>query len=187
MAQPANNYIQKGNEAYRKGDFNTAIEAYKNALRKDPANTTARFNLANAQQKQNEIKEANKNYDEVIEKASVNSIKAESNYNKGLAHLKGKDLVQAIASFKASLKEDPNDDDARENLQKALNELKKQQQQNKPQNNQQQKQQDQKKQKQQPLNKAMMQQKFNELRNQEKQLQQKLQSKNNTLQPEKDW
>jgi len=32
-----------------------------------------------------------------------------------------------------------------------------------------------------------MQQKFNELRNQEKQLQQKLQSKNNTLQPEKDW
>lgn len=155
-------------------------------MRKDPENTTARFNLANAQQKQNEINEANKNYDEVIEKADLNSLRAESNYNKGLAHLKGKDLLQAIASFKQSLKEDPNDDDARENLQKALNELKKQQQQNKPQKNQQQ-QQNQKKQKQQPLNKAMMQQKFNELRNQEKQLQQKLQSKNNTLQPEKDW
>lgn len=155
-------------------------------MRKDPENTTARFNLANAQQKQNEINAANKNYNEVIEKSDLNSLKAESNYNKGLAYLKGKDLLQAIASFKASLKEDPNDDDARENLQKALNELKKQQQQNKPQNQNQQ-QQNQKKQKQQPLNKAMMQQKFNELRNQEKQLQQKLQSKNNTLQPEKDW
>jgi len=43
------------------------------------------------------------------------------------------------------------------------------------------------KKKQPPLNKEMMQQKFNELRNQEKQMQQKLQSKNNTSQPEKDW
>jgi hypothetical protein len=33
----------------------------------------------------------------------------------------------------------------------------------------------------------MMQQKFNELRNQEKQLQQKLQDKNSTAQPDKDW
>jgi hypothetical protein len=32
-----------------------------------------------------------------------------------------------------------------------------------------------------------MQQKFNELRNQEKQLQQKLQSKTTANQPEKDW
>ena len=36
IAQPANNYIQKGNDAYRKSDFNTAIENYKNVLRKDP-------------------------------------------------------------------------------------------------------------------------------------------------------
>jgi Ca-activated chloride channel family protein len=153
-------------------------------LRKDPENNIARFNLANALQKQNEIKEAKKNYDEVIEKADINSLKAESNYNKALAYIKEKDLLQAIASFKESLKQNPNDDDARENLQKALNELKKQQQQKQPKN---QKPQNQKQQKQPQLNKNMMQQKFNELRNQEKQLQQKLQTKNNTVQPEKDW
>jgi flagellar biosynthesis GTPase FlhF len=72
------------------------------------------------------------------------------------------------------IKQDPNDDAARENLQKALNELKKQQQQNQPRNQQQKQQQKPKQQKQPPLNKEMMQQKFNELRNQEKQLQQKL-------------
>jgi len=119
--QPANNYIQKGNEAYRKADFNTAIENYKNALRKDPANNTARFNLANALQKQNETKAAKENYDEVIEKAE-NSLKAESNYNKALAYLKEKNLPEAIASFKESLIENPADDEARENLKKALNE-----------------------------------------------------------------
>ena len=186
-AQPANNYIHNGNEAYRKGDFAEAIENYKNALRKDPGNNTARFNLANALQKQNQTKEAEKNYDEVIEKADINSLKAESNYNKGLAFLKEKDLLQAVTSFKESLKQNPNDDDARENLQRALNELKKQQQQNQPKNNQQQQQQNPKQKKQPPLNQEMMQQKFNELRNQEKQLQQKLQHKNSTAQPEKDW
>ena len=186
MRSRANNEIAKGNEAYRKADYNTAIEAYKNALRKDPANNTARFNLANALQKQNEIKEANKNYDEVIENPDAASLKSESNYNKALAYLKEKDLLKAIASFKESLKENPGDDDARENLQKALAELKQQQQQNQKQPNKQQ-QQNPKQQKQKPLNKDMMQQKFNELRNQENQLQQKLQDKNNTVQPEKDW
>jgi len=184
--QQANNYIQQGNDAYRKNEFDAAVENYKNALRKDPDNSIARFNLANALQKQNETKEAKKNYDEVIEKTGINSLKAESNYNKGLAFIKEKDLLQAITSFKQSLKENPNDDDTRENLQKALNELKKQQQQNQPQNKNQPKQ-NPKKQKQPPLNKDMMQQKFNELRNQEKQLQQKLQNKSGGIQPEKDW
>ncbi|MFT4155220.1 tetratricopeptide repeat protein [Parafilimonas sp.] len=187
MAQPANNGINKGNEAYRKGDYKTAVEAYKNALRKSPANNTARFNLANALQKQNELGEAGKNYDDVIKDASLNSLKSDANYNKALAYVKAKDLLKAIAAFKESLKENPDDDDARENLQKALNELKQQQQQSRPKNQQQQNQQQQQQQKQKPLNKDMMQQKFNELRNQEKQLQQKLQDKNNTMQPEKDW
>jgi tetratricopeptide (TPR) repeat protein len=186
MSQEVNNYIHKGNEAYHKGDFSTAIENYKNALRKDPENSIARFNLANALQKQSETNEARKNYDEIIAKTNTNSLKSESNYNKALSFIKEKDLLKAIASFEESLKENPSDDDARENLQKALNELKKQQQQSQP-KNQKQQQQNQKQQKQPPLNKDMMQQKFNELRNQEKQLQQKLQTKSNASQPEKDW
>jgi len=185
--QPVNNSIQKGNDAYRNNDYKAAVENYKDALQKDSTNNIARFNLANALQKQNETGEAKKNYDEVIEESDVNSLRSGSNYNKGIAYLKEKDLLNAAASFKECLKQDPNDDSARENLQKALNELKKQQQQNQPQQKKQQPQQKQKQQKNQPLNKDMMQQKFNELRNQEKQLQQKLQSKTTANQPEKDW
>jgi len=184
--QPVNNSIQKGNDAYRNNDYKAAVENYKDALQKDSTNNIARFNLANALQKQNETGEAKKNYDEVIEESDVSSLRSGSNYNKGIAYLKEKDLLNAAASFKECLKQDPNDDSARENLQKALNELKKQQQQNQPQQQKQQ-QQKQKQQKNQPLNKDMMQQKFNELRNQEKQLQQKLQSKTTANQPEKDW
>jgi tetratricopeptide (TPR) repeat protein len=187
FAQQVNNEIAKGNEAYKQDNYKAAIENYKNALRKNPADNTARFNLANALQKQNETEQSKKEYDEVIAKADINSLKSESNYNKALAFVKEKDLQNAIKFFEESLKENPNDDDARENLQKAMNDLKKQQQQNQPQNKKQKEQQNQKKQKQPPLNKEMMQQKFNELRNQENQLQKKLQNKNNTTQPDKDW
>ena len=186
-AQPANNYIQRGNEAYHKGDYDRAIANYKNALRKDPGNNTARFNLANALQKRNETAESKKNYDEVIAKSDINSLRSGSQYNKALAYIKEKDLLNAISSFKESLKHDPADDEARENLQKALNELKKQQAQNQPKNQKQQQQNPQKDKKQPPVNREMMEQKFNELRNQEKQLQKKLQSKTANGQPEKDW
>lgn len=187
FAQKVNNDIEKGNEAYKKGDFKTAVENYKNALRKQPENNTARFNLANALQRENETQQAKKKYDEVIASADINSLKSESNYNKALAFIKEKDLQNGITFFEESLKENPSDDDARENLQKAINDLKKQQQQNQPQNKKQKPQQNPKQQKQPPVNKDMMEQKFNELRNQENQLQKKLQSKNNTTQPEKDW
>jgi Ca-activated chloride channel family protein len=187
FAQKVNNDIEKGNEAYKKSDFKTAIENYKNALRREPKNNTARFNLANALQRENETQQAKKKYDEVIANADINSLKYESNYNKALAFVKEKDLQNAITFFEESLKENPSDDDARENLQKAMNDLKKQQQQNQPQNQKQKPQQNPKQQKQPPVNKDMMEQKFNELRNQENQLQKKLQSKNNTTQPEKDW
>jgi len=187
FAQKVNNDIEKGNKAYKKSDFKTAVENYKNALRREPKNNTARFNLANALQRENETQQAKKKYDEVIANADINSLKSESNYNKALAFVKEKDLQNAITFFEESLKENPSDDDARENLQKALNDLKKQQQQNQPQNQKQKPQQNPKQQKQPPVNKDMMEQKFNELRNQENQLQKKLQSKNNTTQPEKDW
>lgn len=186
QAQQANNNIQKGNEAYRKGDYTVAIEQYKAALQKDPKNNIARFNLANALQKQNQDAEAEKKYNDIIDHPDAGSLKAASSYNKGVTFLKQKDLLKAITSFKEALKQNPNDEEARENLQKAMNELKKQQgsSQNKQ---QQQNKKPQQQKKQPPLNKQMMQQKFNELRNQEKQLQQKLQSHNNTAQPEKDW
>src|ERR1700709_1516321 len=96
FAQKANNEIEKGNEAYKKGDLKTAVENYKNALRKEPGNNTARFNLANALQRENETQQSKKRYDEIIANADINSLKSESNYNKALAFIKEKDLQNAI-------------------------------------------------------------------------------------------
>lgn len=180
-----NNIIYKGNEAYKKGDFNFATEQYKEALRKDPANDIARFNLANALQKQNQEAQSEKEYEDLIQVSKDASINTQAFYNKGLAQLKQSKLPDAIYAFKESLKLNPDDNDTRENLQLAINQLKKQT------NNQQQNNQNQNKkqpqQKPQKVDKQMMEQKLNELRNQEKQLQKRLQKKSNSGQPEKDW
>lgn len=180
-AQQSNRYVMEGNNDYRKGDFGKAIEAYKNALRSDPKNDAAQFNLANALQRQNETSGAEKLYDDITQSKTDNALKAKSFYNKGLVFIKEKKLQEASFAFMQALAIDPNDNDTRENLQFVLNAMKKQNppKQNSDANNQR---------KPEPeANKDLIEQKLNELRNQERQLQKRLQKLYGHGQPEKDW
>jgi len=186
-AQEVNVIVKDGNDAYKKGDYKNAAEFYKKVLGKDAKNSTAKFNLANALQKQSNFTDAEKYYEEA---ADVNDagFKAKALYNKGLSQVQQQKLTEAVEAFKQSLTLAPDDNDTRENLQRAINELKKKQQ-SQP---QQQDKKDQPKPKQdknnnKKPNKEMMEQKFNELRDKEKQLQKMLQKKINMEQPDKDW
>ena len=125
QAQDVNKIISEGNDAYKKGAYKNASELYKKALRKDDKNNTAKFNLGNALEKQNDAANAEKYYDEVAASANEASLKAKAFYNKGVAQVLQQKLSDAIESFKEALKLTPEDNDARENLQKAINDLKK--------------------------------------------------------------
>lgn len=185
-AQDVNPVVKKANDTYKKGDYKNAAALYKNALEKNAANLAAKFNLGNALQKQNNTAEAEKIYTEVINDATDLALKAKAFYNKGLTLVQQQKLQDAIENFKQSLTLAPDDNDARENLQKAINELKKKQQGTPPPASKNQpKPQDKNKTKQ--PDKEMIEQKFNELRDKEKQLQKALQKKKNTEQQEKDW
>jgi Ca-activated chloride channel family protein len=185
-AQEVNRVIKQGNEAYKKGDYKNAASLYKTALGNDSKNLTAKFNLGNALDRQNDPLNAEKYYDEVTATTDA-SLKAKAFYNKGVAEAQQQKLPEAIESFKNALLLTPEDDDTRENLQKAINDLKKQQQQNQPKQQQKNKQKQQPQQKNKMPNPEMMEQKFNELRDKEKQLQKLLQQKQNQGQPDKDW
>lgn len=183
-AQPLDNIIKTGNDAYKKRDYKTATDLYKKALAKEADNLTAKFNLGNAYERQNKIFEAAKYYDDVAGTTGDEALKAKALYNRALAYVKEQKLPDAIETFKQSLKLEPSDNETRENLQKAINDLKKQQQ-SQPPPKQNQKPQKNKKNKQ--PDKDMMEQKFDELRDKEKQLQKMLQKKPNSFQPDKDW
>ncbi len=199
-----NENIKKGNDLYRKGEFEKASEKYKKATDKNPENPTASFNNGNALYKSGKKEESLEAYEHSIKNFKTAAEKSNAYYNKGVVLQNNKRLEECIEAYKNALKLDPTNEDARQNLQKALLEQKQQQQQQKQNQDQQKKKkdqqnQDQKKDKQeqkpqepkpQPskISKKDAEEKLKALMQQEKNLQDKLHKVPATsINPEKDW
>lgn len=182
FAQKANSTIIKANELYKKGDVKNAETVYNEALKIDGKNTAALFNKGNSLLKQNKYNDAVKQYQTTAETTTDAELQAKAYYNKAIAEIKQQQYQQAIQSLKQSLKLNNSDEQARENLQKLLNELNKQKQQ------QQQQQKQERPPKEKPLTKEEAAKQLEMLRNEEKRLQKEIQQqKNKPSKNEKDW
>ncbi len=211
-AQTGNQFIQKGNEAYKNKNYDSAIDNYKKAIEKNPTDETAQYNLGNALYKAGKNKEAQEAFNNAIKNSQSTTNKANAWYNNGVALQNNNQLPQCINAYKQALRLNPDDDDARRNLQKALLKQKQQQQDKKDQNkqnqdkknqDQQKKQQDKQKDQQQPqdkqnqdkqsqqpkMSKQDAEEKLKALMQQEKNLQDKMKRVNAATpdKPEKDW
>lgn len=190
-AQQENRQILKGNEYYREGKYDRAIEEYRKVLERNPDNSLVTYNLANAFYRQQKFAEAEELYarNERLTKdaAMLNKIY----YNKGLVHTRKKELEKSIAAYKQALIHDPNDADARHNLQKALRELNKQNQQDSKKDPKENKVKKESKPNQQKskLNRKQVEQLLKALQQQEQEVQKKYQQSKSraSSQPEKDW
>ena len=202
FAQTAKESIIKGNKSYKENNYNVAENAYRDALKNSDTNVIANYNLGNVLYRKDNTDEAVKSYDNAIAHSQNNILKQEAFYNKGVAYQKAKKLPECITAYKNALILNPNDEDARQNLQRALKEQQKQQQQQnkdqkKNQKNQQQKDQknkDQKKQQAQPspskISKQDAEEKLKSLLQNEKELQDKLHKIKGAPapdSPDKDW
>lgn len=130
QAQKENLFIDNGNIYYRQSKFELAEAQYRQALKINSQSIIAKNNLANALMKQKKHKDAIALYDEITYSAVKNE-KAIAYYNAGVGYTKQKDLESSIEAYKNALRNNPDDRQARENLQKALSELKKNQSENK--------------------------------------------------------
>lgn len=181
-AQPVKEAIQKGNTYYQQQQYDKAATQYQKALDAAPNDQTATFNLGNSLLKQNKPEEAAKVYNDLANTTTDQHMKAQASYNKGVVLSQQKKLEESIEAYKEALRNDPNDKDARENLQKALLELKKKN--NPKKDNDQQKkkkeqEQQQKKQSQPKISKQEAEQRLKLLEQKEKQVQQRLQKDKN--------
>jgi len=189
QAQEENAAIREGNKLYHKGQYDQALPAYQKAVAQNPNSSVARYNMANARYRTNKPEDAEKSFDELIEKTNEKNYKEKGYYNKGVTLTKQKKLLESIEAYKKALKLDPTDEDARFNLQKALTELKKQSKAS-DQNQQQQKQQQQKQKPQNnKLDKRKIEQYLKSLEQKEQEVQRKIQQNRarSVTQPEKDW
>lgn len=192
FSQSTKKEIIKGNDAYKKRQYNEAAGAYQKALKKSPENTTAFYNLGNALYKTNKPGDALKAYDNTVQTASNNAMKQKAYYNGGVVLQSQKKLPECIKAYKNALKLDPNDEEARQNLERALQQQKKQDQKDKNQNKDQKQDQNKKDEpKPQPskISKQDAEEKLKSLLEHEKGLQDKLHKVkgNSTDNPKKDW
>lgn len=206
-AQDEKKIIKKGNEAYERKDYTNAISQYREAIAKKPqGSAAASYNLGNALYKNSKAAEALEAYDAAAAKAVSKTDKAKALYNKGVVLQNSKKIPECIEAYKSALKLNPQDEDARQNLQKALQQQKQQQQQQNKDKKQEKKPQDDKKQQQKDkpkdeekneepkpepskLSKQDAEEKLKALLQQEKNLQDKLRKVNTatSAKPEKDW
>ncbi|MEO7306097.1 MAG: VWA domain-containing protein [Ferruginibacter sp.] len=205
-AQDEKALIKKGNEAYEKKEYDKAIINYQQATEKAPANSTAQYNMGNALYKNKKTDEAVQAYENALSNAISNADKAKAFYNKGVVLQNNKKLAECIEAYKNALKLDPQDEDARQNLQRALQQQKEQQKKDDKDKKEEKKPKDDKKkkekekpkeeeQKQQPkpqpskLTKQDAEEKLKALLQQEKNLQDRLRKVNTATSatPEKDW
>lgn len=172
-AQQVDQVIKKGNDLYKQKQYEPAKTSYDEALALDTANTTAKFNLANTAYRLSKSSDAIRSFDELAVKYKTADEKSKAYYNKGVVLSNQKRLEESIDAYKDALRQNPDDKEARENLQKALLELKKK---TPPPKKEDPKKKQNKKQKEQPkMNQKEAEQKLKLLEQKEKELQQRLQ------------
>jgi tetratricopeptide (TPR) repeat protein len=118
--------IKTGNHFYEKKQWVQAAEAYAKAI-----NSSYRYiaiiNKGDALYRQKKYDEAIAMYKQAASNANADFIlRSEANYNIGVAYSNQKKITESIEFYKNALRLNGEDADARENLQKALLELKKQ-------------------------------------------------------------
>ncbi len=195
-AQGEKALIKEGNDAYKKADYPAATGSYAKVVQKNPANATAQFNLGNALYKSEKTEEAIAAYDRSLGQLTKPVEKSNAFYNKGVVLHNNKKIPECIIAYKEALKLDPNNEDARQNLQKALKQQKEEEEKDKDkkdkdkdQDQKNKDQQHQPKPQQSRITKKDAEEKLKALLQKEKNLQDKLRkvSSSSPDKPEKDW
>ena len=185
QAQDQNKSIETGNNYYRQQQYDKAETEYRNALEISSIDKTAKFNLADALIKQNKTEDANKLLAILNMKENENDLRSKAFYNQGVILTQQKKLEESIEAYKETLRLNPGDQEARENLQKALLELKKK---NPPKKQEEKKKQEQKQQPKPKISPRDAQQQLKLLEQKEKQVQERLQKNSRTGNAlPKDW
>ncbi|MES1223289.1 MAG: tetratricopeptide repeat protein [Bacteroidota bacterium] len=193
ISQDTNNMIQSANELYKQQEYEKAEQAYDKVLERDRYNVTAKFNQANTYFRRSKKDDAVKAFDYLTSDGRNAALREKAFYNKGVVLTRQEKLEESIEAYKSSLRLNPSDTAARENLQKAMLALKKKQPPPKKEDEKKKKDQDQqKKQKQQPqpkMNQKEAEQRLKMMEQKEKEVLQRMQSEKsksgNTV--VKDW
>ncbi|MBR4155364.1 MAG: tetratricopeptide repeat protein, partial [Bacteroidales bacterium] len=127
-AQTDKGHIRLGNKDFKNGNYSEAEVNYRKSLDKE-YNPKAQFNLGDALYEQKNYEEAAKAFSGVTERNISKNIEADAFYNLGNTLMAQEKYGEAFESYKKALKVNPDDEDARYNLEYARWKMIQQQQQ----------------------------------------------------------
>lgn len=185
-------YIRSGNKFYADSLYEKAEIEYRKALEINPKSTDAMYNLGNAlfnqiPQSQEKGKEAMEQYATAAKLESDKAKLAHINHNLGTLLYMAQQYPQSVEAYKESLRNNPNDNETRYNLAKAMYMLKQQQEQQQDQQQEQQQDQQQEQQKEQQQDQQQdQQQEQQEQQQQDQQEQQQNQEQQQEQQSQQD-
>ncbi len=137
QAQSDRDYIRQGNKQFRTGKFAEAEVDYRKAIEKNAKNPQAAYNLGNALLAQKKDSAAIVQYQQAAKLETNQKRRSYAYHNIGVICQGHQMYGEAIEAYKEALRNNPNDDETRYNLELCKRQQKQQQQ---NQQNQQQKQ-----------------------------------------------
>lgn len=127
--------MQKGNEAYAAQQYDEALGAYEDAQEIAPELAQPIYNTANTLYRQEGFAEAQQMMQQAIPQAD-GELAQFSQYNLGNFYFEQQNYEAAVEAYKEALRLNPNDQEAKHNLELAQQQLQQQQQQQDQQQNQ---------------------------------------------------
>lgn len=128
-AQSERKLVRQGNSEYEDGNFAEAEVEYRKALTENPNYYKGKFNLGDAMYNLENFEESGKIFNELAEANLSPEQKSKVHYNQGNNLMKEQKWGEAVEAFKKSLRLNPEDYDAKYNLEYARKKLAEQQQQ----------------------------------------------------------
>ncbi len=108
--------VLEGNRFYAEEKFDEANDNYRDAQVDNPESPVIHFNVGDALYQKRNYEEALKSYQSAVQKTNDPQLQAQSYYNLGNTLFRLDKLPESIAAYQQALKLNPNDEDAKFNL-----------------------------------------------------------------------
>jgi len=115
LAQNGHQKVTEGNLLFEEEKYNEANTKYRNALLDAPDSPVIHFNIGNVEYKKNNFEEALKAFEKSLYSDDL-LMQSKSYYNIGNTHYKLNKFPESIQFYKKALQLNPNDEDAKYNL-----------------------------------------------------------------------
>ena len=111
-----------GHEPYHAGNYDAAMDAYQGAQKRSPESAEPHYNSANALYRMGKYEESQGIYDESLQFAR-RELRARGFFNRGNASFHREQFADAVEAYEEVLRMDPDNLDAKHNLELALRNL----------------------------------------------------------------